>query len=87
MQIQMVITALTLTALFAIPAQAVEDDESKKRRAAAKTAQPATVTAASATATAAPAPQSASVTKQTEDDRDCESIPASFFKKRDMSSF
>lgn len=78
MQFQMVITALILSCLFAIPAQAVEDDENKKRRAAIKTAQPAS---------AAPAQQRASVAEKTEDDRDCESIPASFYKKLDMSSF
>lgn len=75
MHFQMAITALLLTSLFAIPAQAIEDDEKKKKRAIAKTTQQTTVTS-----------DQQSVA-QNEDDRDCESIPASFYKKLDMSSF
>lgn len=33
MQFQIAVSALLFTSLFAIPAQAVEDDESKKKRA------------------------------------------------------
>ncbi|MDD2721557.1 MAG: hypothetical protein PHH47_09655 [Gallionella sp.] len=80
MQFQMVITALILSCLFAIPAQAIEEDENKKKRAVAKAEQ---VTPASASATR----QTQAASSKVEDDSDCESIPASFYKKLDMSSF
>jgi len=78
MQLQMAVSALLITSFFAIPAQAIEDDE-RKKRATAKIKQEQ--------ASRSPAQQRTEAANKDDEDSDCESFPASHFKKLDMSSF
>lgn len=78
MQFQIVLSALLLTSLFALPVQAVEEDESKKRRSSSKLDQGATREKVE---------QQGASGSQSEQDVEFEGPPAGIYKNLDLNSF
>lgn len=80
MQIQMAVSTLLLTSLFAIPAQAIENDETdKKRRATANIVQ--------GKASNPPTQPGVEAFSQADKDIEFEGVPAGYYKKLDLNSF
>ncbi|ADL54785.1 hypothetical protein [Gallionella capsiferriformans] len=87
MQLQMALSALLFTSLFVIPAEAIEDDECKKKRAAKIEQGRESVSSGLQAAEKSPSQRMQHASSQASQDVDFEGVPADYYKKLDLNSF
>lgn len=87
MQLQMAVSALLFTSLFVIPAEAIENDECKKKREA-KIVQGRESVSSSLQAAEKPSSQRMQQESSKESqDVEFEGVPVDYYKKLDLNSF
>jgi Skp family chaperone for outer membrane proteins len=87
MQLQMAVSALLFTSLFAIPAEAIEDDECKKKRAAKIESGRESVSSRQKAVDKSPSQQMQNDSSKSSQDVEFEGVPADYYKKLDLNSF
>ena len=87
MQFQMAVAALLFTSLFAIPAEAIEDDECKKKRAAEIENGRETVLSSQQAIYESSHQRMEKDASKASQDVEFEGVPADYYKKLDLNSF
>jgi hypothetical protein len=87
MQLQMAVSALLFTSLFAIPAEAIEDDECKKKRAAKIEHRRESVSSNQQAIEESSSQRTQKDASKPSQDVEFEGVPANYYKNLDLNSF
>lgn len=87
MQFQMAVAALLFTSLFAIPAQAIEEEECKKKRTVKTEKGRESVSSSQQRVANSPIQPILKDSSKTSQDVEFEGVPANYYKNLDLNSF